>query len=79
MKIVCCDLRTNMWITIGKTYDVINASNITTGIGIVTSDDTFGPRYMIVNDIGERVSYDKRCFKELYLIREEKLESIGIV
>lgn len=68
MKVVCYDLRTNKYITLGGVYDVI----------IDDIRDIYGSRYMIVNDIGGKCSYDRRCFKELSVIRNEKLKLIGI-
>ena len=69
MKVICINLKGNKYITIGRTYDV----------AIVTNPNFKGSiGYLITNNIGEREYYDSDCFKEISVIRNEKLESIGI-
>ena len=68
MKVICINLKGNKYITIGRSYDVLNIS--TKSIAHIS--------YLITNNIGEREYYDSDCFKELSVIRNEKLESIGI-
>lgn len=64
MKVVCVDLRENKQITIGKVYDVVSSGS-----------KLF---YVVINDGGAICSYESLCFKEISVIREEKLIELGI-
>lgn len=62
MKVVCFIKCGEL--TIGKTYDVLSTGTDTTN------------SYRIINDHGYLFCYEKGLFKQLFEIRDEKIEKI---
>lgn len=54
------------YITLGKIYETLN---------VTWEDDT---SYYIINDIGEKNFFNKRCFVGVDEMRNDKLNQLGI-
>ena len=83
MKLICLNTSRynrydNLPLTIGKSYDVIEIGRIP--FSPSRYDDYSGPRYKLVNDLGEVSSYGDECVRMLTKAeeREEKLKELGI-
>ena len=83
MKVIC--LNTSKYnkydqlpLTIGKVYDVIEITSIP--FSPSRYGDYSGPRYKLVNDLGEVSHYSDECVRLLTKNeeREEKLKELGI-
>jgi hypothetical protein len=83
MKVIC--LNTSWYnkyddlpLTVGKVYDVIEVGRIP--FSPSRYDDYSGPRYKLVNDLGEVFSYGDDCVRLLTRSeeREERLKELGI-
>jgi len=83
MKVICLNTsRYNKYLglplTVGKVYDVIEVVRIP----FLPSryDDYSGPRYKLVNDLGEVSSYGDDCVRLLTRSeeREDRLKELGI-
>ena len=68
----------NLPLTVGKVYDVMEIGRIP--FSPSRYDDYSGPRYKLVNDLGEVSSYSDECVKLLTKGEErvEKLKELGI-
>lgn len=68
----------NLPLTVGKVYDVISIVHIP--FSPSRYDDYSGPRYKLVNDLGEVSSYGDECVRLLTKgeEREERLRELGI-
>ncbi len=74
MKVVCINngemdgaMNRLVNLTVGKTYEAL-------GDNVSTSDHV----YNIINDIGKRGSYYHKRFEMIDVVREKKLEQLGI-
>ncbi len=74
MKVVCINngemdgaMNSLVNLTVGKTYEAL-------GDNVSTSDHV----YNIINDIGKRGSYYHKRFEMIDVVREKKLEQLGI-
>ena len=83
MKVICLNTSRynrydNLPLTVGKVYDVIEIGRIP--FSPSRYDDYSGPRYKLVNDIGEVSSYGDECVRLLMKAeeREEKLKELGV-
>lgn len=83
MKVICH--RTTGWswygslpLTIGKVYDVIEVGRIP--FSPSRYDDYSGPRYKLVNDLGEVSGYGDDCVRLLTKAeeRDERLKELGV-
>jgi hypothetical protein len=83
MKVICH--RTSGWswygnlpLTIGKVYNVIEVGRIP--FSPSRYDDYSGPRYKLVNDLGEVSSYGDDCVRLLSKAeeRDERLKELGV-
>ena len=83
MKVICMNIsRYNKYdslpLTVGKVYGVIEITRIPFSTSRPYDDS--GPRYKLVNDLGETSSYGEECMRILTKAeeREEKLKELGI-
>lgn len=88
MKVICLNTSRynkydNLPLTVGKVYDVIEVGRIP--FSPSRYDDLLylpysGPRYKLVNDLGEVSSYGDECVRLLTKgeEREERLKELGI-
>ena len=83
MKVICLNTSRynkydNLPLTLGKVYDVIEIGRIP--FSPSRYDDYSGPRYKLLNDLGEVSSYGDECVRLLTKAeeREEKLKELGI-
>lgn len=83
MKVICLNISRynkydNLPLTVGKVYDVIEIGRIP--FSPSRYDDYSGPRYKLVNDLGEVSSYSDECVRLLTVaeLRELKLVDLGI-
>ena len=83
MKVICMNTSRygkydNLPLTVGKVYDVMEIGRIP--FSPSRYDDYSGPRYKLVNDLGEVSSYSDECVKLLTKGEErvEKLKELGI-
>ncbi len=73
MVVVCLD-KSHYHLTVGKNYDV---EVISTNTGAFTGG--FGNEdYLVLNDLGTKHYVESRLFKELSVIRDEKINELGI-
>jgi len=82
MKVICLNRSRynkydNLSLTVGKVYDVIE---ISIPFSPSRPYDDSGPRYKLVNDLGEVSSYGDECVRVLTKaeLREERLKELGI-
>ena len=68
----------NLPLTVGKVYDVIEVVRIP--FSPSRYDDYSGPRYKLVNDLGEVSSYGDDCVRLLTKAeeRDERLKELGV-
>ena len=83
MNVICLNISRynkydNLPLTVGKVYDVIEIGRIP--FSPSRYDDYSGPRYKLVNDLGEVSSYSDECVRLLTVaeLRELKLVDLGI-
>lgn len=83
MKAICMNTSRynkydNLPLTVGKVYDVIEIGRIPFSPSRPYDDS--GPRYKLVNDLGETSSYGDECMRLLTKgeEREERLKELGI-
>jgi hypothetical protein len=83
MKVICMNKSRynkydNLPLTVGKVYGVIEITRIP--FSPARPYDDSGPRYKLVNDLGEVSSYGDECVRLLTKAeeREEKLKELGI-
>ena len=79
MKVICISVNSPTminhcygFITIGKWYDVLSED-------VYERNEIVIPEYQIINDHNDLTKYPQQCFKSVSLIREEKLNDLGIV
>jgi len=83
MKVICMNISRynkydNLPLTVDKVYDVIEIGRIP--FSTSRPYDYSGPRYKLVNDLGEVSSYGDECVRMLTKaeLREERLKELGI-
>ncbi len=83
MKVVCLNTSRyskyeNLPLTVGKVYDVVETTRIPFSPSRPYDDS--GPRYRLVNDLGEVSAYGDDCVRVLTKAeeREERLKELGI-
>lgn len=83
MKVICLNTSRynrydNLPLTVGKVYDVIEIGRIP--FSPSRYDDYSGPRYKLVNDLGEVSSYGDECVRLLTIEewRELQLKDLGV-
>jgi hypothetical protein len=83
MKVICLNTSwynkyDNLPLTVGKVYDVIEVGRIPFSPSRYA--DYSGPRYRLVNDLGEVSSYGDDCVRLLTKVeeRDEQLKELGV-